>query len=292
MVNIEEQLKREMLVESIACGNDDLRNLLDSNFEFVWCKSGVGACSKSEKYLNAQLQLIELGQMFVRNKIDTSKSRGESSSSSESKGGGYSDSQAQRTNQSRTCGFSDSQSFQRSVRDSESTMRSQGDSNEYELEREYEQQADRSTQQSGGYGNTYSYSQSKNVSDNIGYSSSHSESMSESHTRSGLPGSGSDFDIGSVLPGNPFGLSGSFPYFTFDPAPLIGNYRNPGPDRTACEDCGNLSGVNFDTVLEALPNAAASYSVNFKFDISLPIGGGASTIVLDFNFSVSRLSFW
>lgn len=261
-------IRRSILINSISCNRSELRDLLDRKYPFA--EIHAFGCNGTLRHLSIKLALIKEAQFYTRSMIDTSKSQGNSLSESESAGTGYSDSQAQRSRQARNCGYSESKSFQRSVSDSESTMRSKGDANEYEEEHEYELSTDRSIQRSNGYATSYNYGDNISESDATGYSVSHSEALSEGHTRTGKPDN-PPFDVDVGLP-----IPMITPPFVDDPIPSS-NFDDVGPDTSACADCGDLCGVNFNTVQEALCNISRSWNVNYSVDWALPVGGGAAT---------------
>lgn len=62
-------LKRA-LIQQVACGDPDLRKLLENEIDLIWECQDL-ACTDRIRYVYTQLGLIELAQVFARNKVDT-----------------------------------------------------------------------------------------------------------------------------------------------------------------------------------------------------------------------------
>lgn len=163
-------LLHESLVTSIACGDNKLYSLLTENVNQIWCMTG--ACSTDLQYLRTQLGLIELGQAFTRNMIDTAQSRMSMSAQDKFDGSNYKDAQAQRTSQGTSCAWSKATNFRQFQRDSEQHARAQSDSHSDTVGASSSYMYDRSQQAAGGWANSYDFANSISNSNGEGQSSS------------------------------------------------------------------------------------------------------------------------
>ena len=57
-----------MLVQSVACGDDGLHELLTAEAPTIWCMTAD--CRADLHYLNAQLGVIDYAMLYARNQID------------------------------------------------------------------------------------------------------------------------------------------------------------------------------------------------------------------------------
>lgn len=305
-----ETVVKEMLVQSISCGDDDLEQILRDNVDLAYIINQ--GCHNEISYLQTQLALIDIAMVYSRNRVDEARTRAKSKGYDRFRSIYTSESKAQRTSQSHSCDFQDASSFQQFTRDSVSSHRSTSDMDSLATGETLTERWDRSTQQANGYSNVFDYAHSTSVGDGFGQHAEQqfSSGKSYSKTRPDLgPGAG-DTDTGFVTvnlpslqelfnivtgitdwhlfesPGDTtFEQSGSPPNIVFQDS-LIGSIDVPGPVLVTglpflsccCDTDGDpltrpcLPG-NVDCLYdfpEPFPSYGRGYTVRYNLSIGVP----------------------
>lgn len=268
----------EMLITSVACGDEKLNEILQGQIDTIWCMSG--GCSQDLQYLKSQLALIEFAQAFTRNMIDTSTSRMNMVGVDRFDSKNQRDNQAQRTAQGNRCAWSKATSFQQFQRDSESHARGKSDSFADTEGASTSYLYDRSQQASVGWANNYDFSSS--AMRGFGFDRAASCTTQESESFAGTPQfAGGASPTPPTLAG--FNIINSGTWWTFDflglwsldvPYPpwvgfTIGGLStgNPGPTFPGCgvnpnqEDC------------PALPSYGRSKFSHTELSVTIPFVG-------------------
>lgn len=144
-------------------GDPDLQEVLMKQIPTIWCLAGFGNCFPEIQYFDAQLQLIEFAQMFVKNKVDTATLRAESMGRDSFNSSNFRDTSMRREGQGTRCSWSKSTSFQQSLRDSQQRTSAHSDGASDSQGESNSKKYDRSQRVAGGWANSYDHSQTYKV---------------------------------------------------------------------------------------------------------------------------------
>ncbi len=91
---------KQMLIESVACGDDKIAGLVTANFNVIECIAGVEKCKTPDvQLIHLQVGLADFALDQARNFIDQVKVRGESNGQTHFRGSGYRDAAASKQSQ-------------------------------------------------------------------------------------------------------------------------------------------------------------------------------------------------
>jgi hypothetical protein len=113
---VADDLVFSMLVQSVACGDDGLRELLEAEAQTIWCMTAD--CRADIHYLQAQLGVIDYAMLYARNQIDLANSRENSYGESVSTATSVRDTEGTRSSAYNKCGWSSATSWQQFERNS------------------------------------------------------------------------------------------------------------------------------------------------------------------------------
>lgn len=150
MLNSQDQLIADMLVLSVGCGDAELEAYLQSEAANAYMLT-PSACTTRQRYLNAQLAMIELGQVWTRNRIDIAKTRRDQNGGERFDSKNEKDAEGKRQSQATAESWSKAQSFQQFKRDSEAHDRANSDSEAHTRANAFSFMQDRSKQDSKGW---------------------------------------------------------------------------------------------------------------------------------------------
>lgn len=276
----------DMLVQSVACGDDGLRARLEVEAPIIWCMTA--GCRPDLHYLKAQLGIIDYAMLYARNQIDLSNSRQNSYGESKSKSDSERDSAGTREARYVKCGWSTATSWQQFQRNSEQHDRGRSDSATAASGASSASSWDRSKQKSEGWAHTWANSVS--ASDAQTDSQARAFDMRTSESQSGTPGwDGS----GNVDPWS-FSIEVDPPTFSIDWPPLQFNYTigsisiiaanddyyNPGPVKPHCGD-------DETPWCDMIPSYGRGWSNRYSLTISLPTVEGSTSWGSGENFQQS-----
>lgn len=233
-----------MLVQSVACGDDGLRERLESEAPTIWCMSRD--CRADLHYLQAQMGVIDYAMLYARNQIDLANSRDNSYGVSVSTATSLRDAEGTRNSAYKKCGWSTSTSWQQFKRNSEQHDRARSDSVSTANAASEATSWDRGTQSAQGW--AISWDDALSTGDAIATTQARSNDLRESEASSGTPAWDSstfDLDTGNIeFNFTPPTFSLTFPplHFEFDPGGFSVNdtiddsYANFGPHLPFCGD--------------------------------------------------------
>lgn len=258
-----------MLVQSVACGDDGLRELLEAEAQTIWCMTAD--CRADIHYLQAQLGVIDYAMLYARNQIDLANSRENSYGESVSTASSQNDTEGTRSSAYKKCGWSNATSWQQYERNSAQHDRERSDSVSTANAASEATSWDRGRQSAQGW--AVSWDNALATSDATATTQARSSDVRDSQSSSGTPawdGSGSidtgHFDIEFTPPS--FDIDFPPLSFTFDPGSfsiddtIDNDYSNPGPHLPFCGD--------EDSPCEPLASMGRGWNVNYTVQLSIP----------------------
>lgn len=264
-----DDLMLDMLVQSVACGDEGLRELLEAEAPTIWCIASD--CRADLHYLNAQLGVIDYAMLYARNQIDLANSRENSYGASQSVATSARDSEGTRNSAYSKCGWSNATSWQQFQRNSAQHDRARSDSVSTSDAASQATSWDRGRQAAQGWAT--SWDDAMSTSDAEATTTARSSDVRNSNASSGTPawdGSGSIdtgwFDIDFVPPS--FNITFPPLNFEFDPGSfsiddtIDNDYSNPGPHFPFCGD--------EDSPCEPLASMGRGWNVNYTVGLSVP----------------------
>jgi hypothetical protein len=282
-------LLKEMLIESVACGDSALYDVIAGEIDFIWQMNACRNCGDDLKYLYAQLAAVELAQGAVRNRVDTSTSRGTSSGEDTFDQSSYRDSKSQRTQEGTRCSWARATSFQRFSRDSRADDYSRSESQSATDGYSWQQSYDRSRQRSDSVANATSTGRSATDGASSGYR--RSDVTRTSDASSGTPSYQPNASLSTgqiifqpltlsvpVLFTIPLGAFGTLnvggftvtiPYADVTSTNGAG-FVNPGPSGSPCNDQQDPPNCR------PLPSLSRGFQDNFEVTITLPFLGSTT----------------
>lgn len=265
---VADDLVFSMLVQSVACGDDGLRELLEAEAQTIWCMTAD--CRADIHYLQAQLGVIDYAMLYARNQIDLANSRENSYGESVSTASSQSDTEGTRSSAYRKCGWSNATSWQQYERNSAQHDRERSDSVSTANAASEATSWDRGRQSAQGW--AVSWDNALATSDATATTQARSSDVRDSQSSSGTPawdGSGSidtgHFDIEFTPPS--FDIDFPPLSFTFDPGSfsiddtIDNDYSNPGPHLPFCGD--------EDSPCEPLASMGRGWNVSYTVALSI-----------------------
>lgn len=299
---LSDSFKQNVLITQVACGEPELANVLKGQVTFLW--NMQGNCWPELKYLKTHLALIEVAQLFAKNKVDTETHRGFMKAKDKFDSWNQRDTQAQRTGQGTRCSWSKATSFQQFQRDSEQHARGKSDSQTDSQGEATSYKWDRSQTTAGGWANSYDWAFSK--ADSESHATSTTGDRRHSESEGGTP-AGPRLDVGTwVLSGLsdwdlqftgsdpiltiPFlGISVYWPTF---PPVFIDNISD-GFVRTlpVPPDCSyDPASGTANCQNQAIPSYGESYDGRTSFTVHAALGGSSASPGFSYSGDV-RVSF-
>ena len=258
-----------MLVQSIACGDDGLRDELDAQAGVIWCISGD--CRSDLHYLQAQREMIDFAMLYVRNQIDIANSHSDSYGESMSSASSQRDDEGTRSSAYHKCGWSNATSWQQFERNSAQHDRARSDSVTTSDAVSTATGWDRGTQAAQGW--AVSWDNAVSRGDAQATNTARSSDVRNSTAGSGTPGWKGD---GNVNPGDAgvdytlpsFDLSLAPPFISWSAGsvsindPVNDDYANPGTKFPFCGD--------EDSPCEPLASYGRGWTANYTISFAIP----------------------
>ncbi len=260
----------DMLVQSVACGDDGLREQLSAQAGTIWCISRD--CRPDVHYLQAQLGVIDLAMLYARNQIDMVNSRENSYGESTSTAASERDDEGTRNSTYRKCGWSQATSWQQFQRNSAQHDRARSDSTSTSDAASHATSWDRGRQAAQGWAT--SWDDALSTSDAQATTTARSSDTRSSQSSSGTPAWKGD---GNVDPGDdavatlvppiphieliPFSFDVEPGSLTLDD-PVNSDYVNPNPQLPFCGDENNPC--------EPLASYGRGWNANYSLTFSIP----------------------
>lgn len=287
---IELSVIEDILVDTIACGDEELGEIIADNVsDALFFSAG---CRTNLRYLNAQLYLIDIALFFVRNRVDEFRSRSNSKGNDQYDATAKTDSQAQRTSQGTSCSFEDQESFQQFQRDSVDRYRAQSDTTARSEGTSLTTRTDRSKTAAQGYSSIADFSVAQSTGRGNGQSQTQDIASSKSYSKTfaGFGPQLNDLDPGTVeanlgenieFEWNPVIITGTFPnlnlQFQFPQITVDGEslfddsidntYDNPGV--MPLPDCPPLSCRDEDyDQTSPFPSYGRGYTASYNLSLS------------------------
>lgn len=269
-ISANDSLILEMLVQSVACGDDGLREELEAQAPIIWCMTKD--CREDQHYLQAQLGIVDFAMLYARNQIDLANSRENSIGESVSTASGERDTEGTRNSAYNKCGWSEVTSWQQFERNSAQHDRARSDSTSTSDAASHATSWDRGTQASQGW--STSFDDALSTSDAEATTTARSSDVRNSQSSSGTPAWKGD---GNVDPGSDVNINFEKPAFhielipfSFDVEPgsltlddpVDDDYVNPGPHLPFCGDENDPC--------EPLASYGRGWSANYSLTFAIP----------------------
>lgn len=176
---------KQMLIDSVACGDANIAALVAANFDVIECLSGAGSCKTPDvQLIHLQVGLADFALDQARNFVDRIKTRGSQNGETHFRGSGYRDAEASKASQGTSVFKSRANSINNFTRTSaaretsSSTSRAQSDGSFLNVG------SDRSTRKQNS--STTAYDKAKSVTEGTGDGCSnylmHRENKTDSQT--------------------------------------------------------------------------------------------------------------
>jgi len=259
----------DMLVQSVACGDDGLREQLSAQAGTIWCISRD--CRPDVHYLQAQLGVIDLAMLYARNQIDMVNSRENSYGESTSTAASERDDEGTRNSTYRKCGWSQATSWQQFQRNSAQHDRARSDSTSTSDAASHATSWDRGRQAAQGWAT--SWDDALSTSDAQATTTARSSDTRSSQSSSGTPAwmGGADVNPGDaylIFEKPTFDIEWIPFHIDFEPGSvsiddLVNNdYNNPGEKLPFCGD--------EDSPCEPLASYGRGWNANYTLSLTLP----------------------
>lgn len=151
---------QHLLLDTVSCGDEDLRSFILNNMAVIWCLSGGSSCTDTLKYLNVQLELISLAQGYAAKRIDEAKTSYNAVGDEKSWSKSQRDGSSQNTAAGTSCSWQRARSSQQFWRDTQEDAQGFSSSFDTMYGTSNDDGRDRSHQERAGWSTSYDFAYS------------------------------------------------------------------------------------------------------------------------------------